>query len=205
VEGQLQNEGYESQEGALIARAQGGDLAAYEELVRRYESLAFRTAYLMCGDPAEAEDAAQEGFIRAYRALGAFQLGRPFRPWLLRIVANQAINRRKAEVRRQGLAERFGAFLRSGGASPSVEAQVVADERSDTLWQAVRQLKPEEQTVVYLRYYLELSEAELAEALQCPPGTVKSRLHRALRRLQGIVERRYPELVKGALLTQIED
>jgi RNA polymerase sigma-70 factor (ECF subfamily) len=199
VEGPLQ------EEGALIAQAQAGDLAAYEDLVRRYESLAFRTAYLLSGDPAEAEDAAQDAFIRAYRALGTFQLGRPFRPWLLRIVANQAINRRKAEARRQGLVERFGAFLRSGGGPPSVEAQVVEGERSDTLWKAIRQLKPDEQTLVYLRYYLELSEAELAEALNCPPGTVKSRLHRTLQRLQSIVERHYPELAKGIVLTQAED
>lgn len=133
------------EEAALIAQAQAGDLAAYGELVRRYESLAFRTAYLLCGDPAEAEDAAQEAFIRAYRALGAFQSGRPFRPWLLRIVAHQAINRRKAEMRRQGLAERFGALLRSRGGAPSVEAQVVEGERSDALWKAIRQLKPDEQ------------------------------------------------------------
>lgn len=191
MEGQLPDEG------ELIVRAQAGDLAAYEDLVRRYESLAFRTAYLLAADPAEAEDAAQEGFIRAFHALGTFQAGRPFRPWLLRIVANQAINRRKAAARRRSLAERFGAALRGGGELPSVEAQVAAGERSSRLWQAVRRLKPDEQMLVYLRYYLELSEAELAEVFDCPPGTVKSRLHRTLGRLQAIIEQHYPDLAAG--------
>ena len=81
---------------ALIERACHGDIGAYEELVRQHQDLAYRTAYLITGGAAEAEDAAQEAFVKAYYALGRFRAGAPFRPWLLRIVVNEARNRRKA-------------------------------------------------------------------------------------------------------------
>src|SRR2546423_13418492 len=80
----------------LVDRAQRGDEDAYEELVHAYQGIAFRTAYLIAGNAADAEEAAQEGFVKAYRALGRFRPGAPFRPWLLQIVANQARNPRPA-------------------------------------------------------------------------------------------------------------
>ena len=83
-------------EGDLVLHASRGDDVAFEELVRRYQELAFRTAYLITGDASQAEDAAQTGFIKAYRALGRFRVGEPFRPWLLTIVANEARNQRGA-------------------------------------------------------------------------------------------------------------
>src|SRR5216684_5013445 len=94
-------------EATLVARAQRGDLVAYEELVRQYEAVAFRVAYLVLRDAAEAQDMAQEAFVRAYRALDHFRTGEPFRPWLLRIVANQAVSAQRSARRRSALAERF--------------------------------------------------------------------------------------------------
>src|SRR5947209_5976739 len=88
----------------LVERARRGDVSAYDDLVRRYQELAFRTAYLITGVAAEAEDAAQEAFVKAYYALPRFRAGAPFRPWLLRIAANEARNRRKAAGRREALA-----------------------------------------------------------------------------------------------------
>ena len=84
----------------LVERAQRGDLGAYEELVSRYQGIAFRTAYVVAGSAADAEEAAQDGFLKAYRALGRFRPGAPFRPWLLEIVGNEARNRRRSAGRR---------------------------------------------------------------------------------------------------------
>jgi RNA polymerase sigma factor (sigma-70 family) len=93
-------------EEALVERACRGDPAAFEELVLAYQSLAFRTAFVIAGDAADAEEAAQDGFVKAHRALGRFRLGEPFRPWLLAIVANEARNRRRSRGRRAALALR---------------------------------------------------------------------------------------------------
>ncbi|HXG74951.1 MAG TPA: sigma factor, partial [Gaiellaceae bacterium] len=103
---------------ALAERAQHGDERAFEELVRMYQGIAFRTAYLLTGSAADAEDAAQAAFVNAWRALPRFRAGAPFRPWLLRIVANEARNRRRAERRRAELSLRAAAEERSGGAAP---------------------------------------------------------------------------------------
>ena len=90
----------------LAERAREGDTAAYERLVRMHQAVAFRAAYLVTGDASEAEDAAQEAFVKAYRALGRFRPDAPFRPWLLAIVSNEARNRRRASGRRANLALR---------------------------------------------------------------------------------------------------
>src|SRR2546430_14802659 len=99
-------EGRPLEDSALVERARGGDMGAYDELVQRYQDLATRTAYLMVGGVAEAEDVAQEAFIKAYYALPRFHSSRPSRPWLLRIRANDARNRRKAAHRRAAPARR---------------------------------------------------------------------------------------------------
>src|SRR3984893_11399232 len=87
----------------LVALARQGDARAYAELVRRYQDIAFRTAWAIAGTTAEAEDAAQTAFVKAYRALGRFRSGAPFRPWLLTIVANEARTRRRSAGRRAEL------------------------------------------------------------------------------------------------------
>jgi RNA polymerase sigma-70 factor (ECF subfamily) len=181
------------EERALIVAAQGGDLAAYETLVRRYEQFAFRVAYLVLRDAAEAEDAAQEAFVRAYRALGRFRADEPFRPWLLRIVANQAISGRRAAERRGAVAARYEREAR-GDPLPSPESVVLGHERRDAVLHGLAQLSADDQLVLHLRYFLDLGEAEVADALGCARGTVKSRLHRALGRLRPVLARAFPEL-----------
>jgi RNA polymerase sigma-70 factor (ECF subfamily) len=173
----------------LVERAARGDLGAYDDLVRQYQEIAFRTAYLITGDSAEAEDVAQEGFVKAYRALGRFRAGEPFRPWLLRIVANEARNRRKAASRRAGLALRAAEGRPSGDAAPSPEAAALASEQRAMLLAALDRLRDDDRQAIAQRYFLELSEAEMAAALGVARGTVKSRLSRALGRLrQGLGE-----------------
>jgi RNA polymerase sigma factor (sigma-70 family) len=171
-------------EGVLVERARGGDLSAYEELVRRHQDVAFRTAVLLAGGAMEAEDAVQEAFVKAHRALGRFRADSPFRPWLLAIVANEARNRRRSAARRQSLALRLAEDRPAGEAAPSPEAAVLDQERRVELLAALERLRAEDREVIGCRYLLELSEAETAEVLRCPKGTVKSRLSRALERLR---------------------
>jgi RNA polymerase sigma factor (sigma-70 family) len=168
----------------LVARARRGDAGAYASLVLRYQDVAFRVAYIALGDSAEAEDAAQEAFIKAYYSLPRFRAGAPFRPWLLQIVANQARNRRRASGRRGALELR--AFLEdSPGGGAAAGAPI--EERREALLQAVNGLRVEDRVVVAYRYFFDLSEADMASALGCARGTVKSRLSRAVKRLRGIL------------------
>ncbi len=168
---------------ALVERARGGDVAAYESLVRRYQDLAVRTAYVVMGGADEAEDTAQEAFVKAYYALARFRAGAPFRPWLLRIVANEARNRRKADARRGVLALRASEDVQPLP-SPSPETAALDAERRLALLRALDGLREEDRLVIAYRYLFALSEAETADALACPRGTVKSRLSRALARLR---------------------
>jgi RNA polymerase sigma-70 factor (ECF subfamily) len=151
--------------------------------VREHQELAFRVAFLVTRDEDEAADAAQEGFIKAYYALDRFRPGAPFRPWLLRIVANEAKNRRKSASRRAGLALR-AADAMLGQSGPSPETAALAEEDRRALFEAIETLRDDERLVVSYRYLLGLSEAETAETLDIPRGTVKSRLSRALAHLR---------------------
>ncbi len=166
----------------LIERACAGDVDAYGELVRRYQELAIRAAYLILGDAAEAEDAVQDAFVKVYDALPRFHADAPFRPWVLRIVVNEAHDRRRAEGRRVALLARVTLGRAEQGESP--ESIALATERRVMLLRALDELRDEERLVVTCRYFLALSEAEIAEVLGCARGTVKSRLSRALRRLR---------------------
>jgi RNA polymerase sigma-70 factor (ECF subfamily) len=172
------------EEPELVERAKRGDAHAYEELVTAYQGIAFRTAYLIAGNAADAEDAAQEGFVKAYYALRRFRQGAPFRPWVLQIVANEARNRRRSAGRREGLALRAATEASSGDAAPSPEARLIGAETRETLLAAVNELPEEQRLVIACRYFLELSEEETAEVLGVARGTVKSRTSRALERLR---------------------
>ncbi len=167
----------------LVARARRGDAAAYEELVRAHQGIALRTAALISGSAADGEDAAQDAFVKAYRALWRFRPGAPFRPWLLQIVANEARNRRRSAGRRAVVALR-AAQEPSGEAAPSPEAALLAGERRAELIAAMNRLSEDDREALACRYLLDLSEAETAAALGVRPGTVKSRLSRALERLR---------------------
>ena len=149
-----------------------------------YQGIAFRTAYLVVRNAAEAEDAAQEGFVKAFRALGRFRTGEPFRPWLLKIVVNEARNRLRSSARRDALVVRVTAEKPSGEAAPSPEAALLDTERRELLLAAVEALPEPQRDVISCRYLLELSEEETAAVLGIRRGTVKSRTARALERLR---------------------
>ena len=179
-------EGRPAEDAVLVERAQHGDTDAYGELVRRYQALATRTAYVITGASAEAEDAAQDGFTKAYFALDRFRSGAPFRPWLLRIVANEAKNRRKALGRRPTVDLSVAEDRPSGDTALSPEAAALASERRELVLGALRKLREEDRLVIAYRYFMQLSEAEMADALGVARGTVKSRLSRAIGRLREI-------------------
>jgi len=181
-------EGRPADDSDLISRAQRGETAAYEEIVQRYQQVAFRTAYVITGTAADAEDAAQEGFVKAYRALDRFRPGAEWRPWLLRIVANEARNRVRSSGRRHRLELRLTEGFRPGDAAPSPEAVAVALDERKRLLAMVNALSDEDRAVIASRYFLELNGEETAAALGIPEGTVKSRLSRALARLRARVE-----------------
>lgn len=171
----------------LIARARTGDVTAYESIVRRYQDVAIRTAHLICPE-ADADDAVQEAFIKAFAALPRFREGAPLRPWLLRIVANEARNRRRSAGRRHGLALRVADAVDPGRAVPGPEQIVMAAEQRSELLAALSTLRDDDREVLGARFLLDLSEAETAETLSIPRGTVKSRTSRALTRLRAALE-----------------
>jgi RNA polymerase sigma-70 factor (ECF subfamily) len=173
----------------LVLRAQRGDARAYEEIVRTHQQIAFRVAYLVAGNAADAEDAAQEGFIKAWRAFGRFKPELPVRPWLLQIVANEARNRRRSAGRRAQLALRAERAELSGDAAPSPESAGVDSAERQRLLEALDGLPDDARLVLSCRYLLGLSEEETAAALAVKRGTVKSRTARALDRLRETYER----------------
>ena len=151
-----------------------------------HQGVAFRVALVAAGDRGDAEEAVQDGFVKAFRALGRFRREAPFRPWLLRIVANEAHNRRRSAGRRAGLALRLAA-ADSGDAAPSPESAAVAHDRRQALLDGLAELDERDRDVLVHRFLLELGEEETAAALGVRRGTIKSRTSRALEKLRAVV------------------
>ena len=156
--------------------------------MRTYQAIAYRTAYLLTGSAADAEDAVQTGFVKAWAALPRFRAGSAFKPWLLRIVANEAHNRRRAERRRVDLRLRAIAAHPREDAAPSPEGAALGREQREVLLRALERLGERDRDVLTYRYLLELSEDETAAVLGVRRGTVKSRTARALARLRDEVD-----------------
>lgn len=182
-------------EAALVRHAIHGDAAAWEPLVLAHQEAVFRLCYLLLGDPDDAEDIAQETFLRAWNYLKRFDPTRPLRPWLLSIAANLASNRRRSAGRY--LAALTRAFRNEPIASVNVEQKSAQYMEANDLWKAVQTLSVPDQQIIYLRYFLELSVTETAQSLGVAEGTVKSRLSRALDRLRGIIQQDFPVLADG--------
>jgi len=169
----------------LLAAAQGGNLFAFEEVVRRYQRRVYATALRILRRHDLADDVTQETFLRAHRALGSYDRGRPFGPWICRIAANLAINHvRSPEAREEELADgQLDGRPAPGGEGPL--QSVLEKEAQAVLEEAVGRLPPEQRAVFVLRAYDDLSYAEIADSLGLSVGTVMSRLSRARERLRG--------------------
>jgi RNA polymerase sigma-70 factor (ECF subfamily) len=174
------------QEADVPARVRSGDAAAYAGLVLLHAPVAKRLALLTGAGP-DADDVVQEAFVKAYQALPRFREGAQFRPWLLRIVVNETHNLRRGRDRRARREERFGRLDSRAVGRPDPADEAVASGRQRDLLEAVGALKADLRDVVACRYLLDLSELETAETLGIPAGTVKSRLHRALRSLREVL------------------
>lgn len=170
----------------LVARAVGGDDLAFAQIVRRHQCRAARVAFGICGSTQEAEDAVQEAFVKAHGALHRVRPELPLRPWLMRIVANTARNRRRSAVRRTRAHDRARALDAGHHARPA-DVDALAGLGDLPLWAAMAQLSSRDRRVLSLRYIAGLSEAETAAALGVAPGTVKSRASRALGRLRALL------------------
>jgi RNA polymerase sigma-70 factor (ECF subfamily) len=185
------------EEQEAIARLKRGDIGGLEALVRKYQVQAVRTAYLIIRDRALAEDIVQAAFLRAYERINQFDAGRPFGPWFLRSVANDAIKaaaRRERRVSLEAASEGEETSLADllADPGPGPDDLVEAAEIRRTVWAALGKLPPTQRAAIVLRYYLDLSEAEMADELACPPGTVKWRLHTARKRLRTLLRPLWP-------------
>lgn len=172
---------------AIVARVRAGDREAYAELVRRHAPTALRTALLLGAGP-DAEDVVQEAFVKAYARLDGFRDGSPFRPWLLRIVTNQARNLHRGAGRRRERERLTWARTERLLVEAEPLDSALSSERRAALVAALRELDGRDRDVVTCRYLLELDERETATVLGWPRGTVKSRLSRALRRLETMLQ-----------------
>jgi RNA polymerase sigma-70 factor, ECF subfamily len=165
---------------ALVRAAQRGSERAVEALFARHWDDAYRAAYLIAHDRAAAEDIAQEAFLAALRALPRFDRSRPLRPWLHRIVVNRAIDHARARRLRREV---------DPAAAPDAAAPPPVPAGLGEAGAALARLSPEQRAVVVMRYLLELTPGEIAEALDLPRGTVNSRLRRGLDALGEVLEK----------------
>lgn len=174
---------------SAIRRLKRGDIEALGILVECYQLEATRTAYLITGDAALAEDVMQEAFLRAYRHIAQFDEHRPFAPWLMRIVANAAIQAAQRQSRQVTLFDDTESWLHQlPDPAPGLDELSTAAETRRIVWAALDQLSPEQRAVIVLRYYFDFSEQEMSATLNVQPGTIGWRLHAARKRLRGLLK-----------------
>jgi RNA polymerase sigma-70 factor (ECF subfamily) len=161
----------------LVVATLRGDTEAFEQLVQKYEKPVYNLAYRMLNRRTDAEDIAQEAFCRAFTKLDSFDLGRSFKNWILAITSNLCIDqlRRKKAVYLEDA--NYASWMSDGGASP--ERQAIQEEQERQVQELLDLLPPKYRQVIILRYWNELSYAEIAETTGLPLGTVKTRLYRA--------------------------
>jgi RNA polymerase sigma factor (sigma-70 family) len=173
-------------EAALVARAAEGDHDAYAALVRQHEHVAYRVAVSITGWNADAQEAVQNAYVKAYRSLRRFRRGAAFKPWLLGIVVNEARNVRRSELRHERLAAR--AAEQRDPAAAGADETVLAREEVTTVLDALTQLSEPDRLVVALRYFAQLPDAEAAALAGASTGAYRVRLVRARRRLEALLE-----------------
>lgn len=169
----------------LISECIAGDEAAIEMFVRQYETSIFRLALSIVGDPADANEITQETFIAALRSLPSYQEKQSFKAWLYTI----ALNHSRSHLRKRNVLERLRTTLTSifrieTEKQVSPEELVIQSEKETQIWNSLNQLDERHRTVVVLRYFHELSVAEISEILSVNEGTIHSRLHSAREKLR---------------------
>ena len=158
----------------LILRARRGDAEAYGELVTRYQTNVFNVCYRIVHEHGEAEDLAQESFMRAYDRLDTFDIEREFGPWIRRVAANLCLNHFESQRHSAELDDE-----RDAGENQRPETVAEVHERSEQIRRALASLPPQYRVVIELRHYQEMSYDEIAKVLSIPLSDVKSHLFRA--------------------------
>lgn len=174
------------------------NIGGLEALVRIYQVQAVRAAYLITRDRATAEDVVQSAFLRAYERIDQFDVDRPFGPWFLRIVVNDAVKAASHRSRFLPLEGKVGPEIASLAdilvdPNPGPEDLAEAEETRQAIWTALDRLPPKQRSAIVWRYYLGLGEAEMARKWSCPPGTVKWRLYAARMRLRALLSGWHPK------------
>ena len=172
-----------------IQRLKNNDIGGLEFLVVLYQVKAVRTAYLITRDIGLAEDVVQDSFLQAYRSIHGFDAARPFEPWFMRSVVNASVKIMQRSARQVQVGDEADESLlaESAARAESVEAQVESIEVQDQIWDAMRKLSPRQRAVIVQRYFLEMSEAEMARESGTAAGTVKWMLNAARERLRGLL------------------
>jgi RNA polymerase sigma-70 factor (ECF subfamily) len=176
------------EEQQAIARLKQGDLGGLEALVKQYQALAVHTAFLIVADRALAQDIVQSAFLKAADRIDQFDAQRPFRPWFLRVVVNDSLKAARRQQRNPSLDMPSNAILAwLTDPAPGPQELVETNELRQEVWNALRQLSPEQRAVIIQRHFLEMDEAEMVQELRRPPSTVKWRLHTARERLKALL------------------
>ena len=183
LDGTVEDEGRMTEDEAVL-RCQDGDRDAFRYVVERYKNPLFGTAYLMTGNAAQAEEHVQEAFLLAWRGIRTFRRGSALKPWLMRILVNAVLS----EQRKRSLATVPLEESVPIGTPGRQEEAIEASEDRQAVREALDQLSPEHRQVVVLRYFADLTVRQVADSAGLREGTVKSRLHRALRHMRELLE-----------------
>ena len=172
-----------------VRRLKRGEIGGLEYFVARYQVKATRAAFLVIHDQARAEDVVQETFVRIFQNSSRFDETRPFEPYLMRSVVNAALNACRNDKRFVSIESDMESVKELISEAVSVESQVEYWELRNGIMEALKQLPPRERAVIVQRYYLDMSEKEMALALDTAPGTVKWLLNAARNRLRDLLGR----------------
>lgn len=170
----------------LVLRTRRGEVEAFAEVVERYQQTVFNVCYRMLGERMEAEDLAQDTFIRPYERLETFDVERPFGPWIRRVANNVCLNHiQKQKPESYELDEERDQSPAAAGQEP--ESHLQSAQAGDEVRSAILKLPPRYRSVIELQHYQEMSYSEIAEALELPISDVKSHLYRARKRLGAVL------------------
>jgi RNA polymerase sigma-70 factor (ECF subfamily) len=178
------------EEGQAITLLKEGDLAGLEELVRRHQVDVVHTAYLIVGGRSMAEDIAQASFLKGAERIHQFKDGRPFRPWILRIVTNDAIKvslKARKHLSLDAAQELDESLTWLRDTTPGPEELAATAENRQMIWEALQQLTPKQRAAIVMRYFLEMKDREIAQELDRPLSSIKWSIHAAKERLRSLL------------------
>ena len=172
-----------------------------------HHTRAVRAADLIVRDTALAEDVVQSAFVRAYERIGQFESDRPFGPWFMRVVVNDAVKAVSRYERKVSFYEGDAEDLLARLADPSAGPHEMAEEAETRrrVWRAMEELPPAQRAVIVQRYYLGMSEAEMAQSGESPPGTIKSRLNTARKGLSKLLRPHFRAHCASAPINTLSD